>query len=86
MAGGLSFFGTNLAIALEFRFWKLLVGGIGGLFGGAFPGGAGPLALLEHGEIETAGIEADLAITADVFDEVTRETECVVHSESSIPE
>jgi hypothetical protein len=42
----------------------LLVGGIRGLLGCAFPGGASALALLGHGAVETGLIEIDALISA----------------------
>ncbi len=45
--------GTGLAVALEIGLRKLLVRGVGRLFGRAFPGGASAFALLLHGAVET---------------------------------
>src|SRR6185437_9287192 len=44
---------SRLPVAFEHRGWQLLIGGIGGLLGGTFPGGASTLALLGHGTVET---------------------------------
>ena len=55
---------ARLAIALEDRGRQLLVGGIRGLFGRAFPGSAGSLALLVHRRIEALLIEFDALIAA----------------------
>ena len=49
--------GASLAVALELGFWELLVSGIGGLLGRAFPGGASALALLLHRAVETGLIK-----------------------------
>ena len=73
--------GTGLAVALEVGFRKLLVGGIGGLLGRAFPGGASAFALLLHGTVKTL-IESDALITCRILHEIERHAESVVELES----
>ena len=46
--------GARLPVAFEDRLGQLLICGVGGLLGRAFPGGASALALLVHGRIEAA--------------------------------
>ncbi len=62
--------GASLAVAFEIGFGKLLVGGVGGLLGCAFPGGAGAFALLLHGAVEASLIESDALITSRILHEV----------------
>src|ERR1700689_4175233 len=56
-------FGARLAIALEFGFRELLVGGVSGLLGRTFPGSAGTLSLFGHGTVETFLIETNTLIS-----------------------
>jgi hypothetical protein len=51
-------FRTGLAIAFEPRARKLLVGGIGRLFGGAFPGCPSAFPLLGHRAVEAGLIKS----------------------------
>ena len=77
--------GAGLPVAFEDRFRELLVGGIGGLLGRAFPGGAGTLALLLHRAIEAL---LDRRLHPDrgrILHEVERHAEGVVKPEASSP-
>jgi hypothetical protein len=73
--------GARLAIALEVGFRKLLVGGVGGLLGCAFPGGAGALALLLHSTVETLLIEVYSLVTRRILHEIQGHAESVVKPE-----
>src|SRR4029077_18945052 len=61
--------GAGLAVALEFGFGKLSVGGIGRLFGCALPGGASAFALFLHGAVETFLIESYALIPRRILHE-----------------
>src|SRR6185369_4124158 len=70
--------GSRLPVAFEHRGWQLLIGGIGGLLGGTFPGGASTLALLGHGTVETGLIKFDALVTGRILHEIERHAKGVV--------
>src|SRR5712692_4275520 len=77
--------GSGLTVAFEGGFRKLLVRGVGRLLGGAFPGGAGAVALLSHGDIESSLIQNEPVVAARVLDEITRQAERVIEAKGFIP-
>src|SRR6267142_2384496 len=78
----LSAIGARAVVAFEVRGGKLLIFRVGGLLGGAFPGGAGALALLLHRPLEADLIEENALIACRVLHEVERHPEGVVEFES----
>src|SRR6185503_233075 len=62
--------GALLQIAFESRFRELLVCRVGRLLGRTFPRGAGALALLRHGAVETGLIECESLISSSVLHEI----------------
>ncbi len=74
--------GASLAIAFEFRFRKLLIRRISCLLGRAFPGSASAFALLAKCGFKTFRIKTNPLIPRCIFNEVPRQTECLVEIES----
>ena len=74
--------GSCLPVAFEHRCWQLLIGGIGGLLGATFPGGASTLALLGHGTVETGLIKFDALVTGRILHEIERHAKGVVKFKS----
>src|SRR5690348_16990251 len=74
--------GTSLAIPFKLGFRELLIDGVGGLLGRAFPGGASAGALLLHRMIKSFLIECDTLVASRILHKIQRESEGVVQLES----
>ena len=73
--------GASLAVAFELGLRELLVCGIGGLLGCAFPGCACAFALFVHGVVEARLIEHQASIANCILNEVKGQPICVVKLE-----
>src|SRR5581483_2147348 len=78
-------FRTSLEVAFEDRLWKLLIRGIRGLLGRAFPGSAGTRPLFLHRRVKTGLVEGDATITRCILHEIQRHSKRVIKLESLLP-
>src|SRR5690348_12372649 len=74
-------FRAGPAVAFKGRAREFLIRRIGGLFGGAFPGSTGAVALLFHRRIKTSLIEGYALITSGILHEIEWHAESVIEFE-----